>query len=115
MFRTTTAGNASSSPAISSAPSGTSAILSRASFSRPLWNPSSTRTSRGSRTTGTLRPRATPSMVTSSCVGPTPPEVKTTSKARLCSLTSNAISSTSSGITEILRTSTPSARSSRQR
>src|SRR2546422_7494119 len=64
---------------------------------------------------GTAIARATPSIVTSSCVGPTPPEVKTTSKSRLCAVTSRAISSTSSGTTEIRRTSTPSWRSSRQR
>ena len=69
----------------------------------------------GSRTTGTAMARATPSRVTSSCVGPTPPEVNTTSKSRLNSATTSAMSWTSSGITVIRRTSTPSARSSRQR
>ena len=54
-------------------------------------------------------------MVTSSWVGPTPPDVNTTSSASLNSRTSAAMRSTSSGITEIRRTSTPSARSSRQR
>ena len=52
-----------------------------ASVSRPRkyrWRMS---TSIGWRATCTAIARATPSMVTSSCVGPTPPEVKTTSKA----------------------------------
>src|SRR5213594_3771941 len=72
-------------------------------------------TSNGWRTTFASIARATPSMVTSSCVGPTPPEVKTTSWSRLSVATSRAIRSTSSGITAIRRTSTPSARSSRHR
>src|SRR4029450_6282187 len=54
-------------------------------------------------------------MVTSSWVGPTPPEVNTTSWAALCSRTSVAMRSTSSGITEMRRTSTPNPRSSRHR
>src|SRR5574338_227049 len=54
-------------------------------------------------------------MVTSSCVGPTPPEVNTTSYAALAARTSAEISSTSTGITTMRRTSTPRARSSRQR
>ena len=70
---------------------------------------------RASRTTGTPKARATPSMVTSSWVGPTPPEVKTTSKRPLNCVTSAAIWSTSSGMTTMRRTSTPRARSSRQR
>ncbi len=69
----------------------------------------------GSRTTGTPNARAMPSMVTSSWVGPTPPDVKTTSKVRLNSATSWAIFSISSGMTTMRRTSTPRARSSRQR
>src|SRR5215475_6992611 len=115
MFPATTAGKVRFSPATSTAPSGTSAILSRASFTRPFARVSIRRTSWGSRTTFTPSARATPSIVTSSCVGPTPPDVKTMSNVRLCSVTSEAIRSTSSGITEIFRTSTPSMRSSRQR
>src|SRR6266851_5184306 len=59
--------------------------------------------------------RATPSMVTSSWVGPTPPDVNTTSWSRLNAATSRAITSISSGMTAMRRTSTPSARSSRHR
>src|SRR2546422_8606316 len=54
-------------------------------------------------------------MVTSSWVGPTPPDVNTTSWSRLNAATSRAISSISSGMTAMRRTSTPSARSSRHR
>src|SRR5881409_15733 len=54
-------------------------------------------------------------MVTSSWVGPTPPDVNTTSWSRLNAATSRAISSISSGMTAMRRTSTPSARSSQHR
>ena len=56
-----------------------SAIRSRASFGFPENAASSRVWSLGSRTTRTPRPRATPSIVTSSWVGPTPPEVNTQS------------------------------------
>src|SRR5262245_18041007 len=61
------------------------------------------------------RPRATPAMVTSSCVGPTPPEVNTTSYERRKWATASAISSSSSGMVRMRRTVTPSLRSSRVR
>src|SRR5947207_15634731 len=54
-------------------------------------------------------------MVTSSCVGPTPPDVNTTSCSAPKRETSAAMRSTSSGITVMRRTSTPRARSSRHR
>ncbi len=54
-------------------------------------------------------------MVRSSWVGPTPPEVKTWSKRRAKRGTVSAMSSRSSGITEIRRSSTPSERSSAMR
>src|SRR6185437_3750745 len=65
----------------------------------------------------TLAPnaRATPSMVRSSCVGPTPPLVNTTSWDALSSRTSRAISSMSSRIMTARRRRTPSSRSSRAR
>src|SRR6476660_4268524 len=61
------------------------------------------------------RPRATLSMVTSSCVGPTPPEVKTKSKTRWNSATAGAMASSSSGTVTIRLTVTPRVRSSRVR
>ena len=67
------------SEARSSGPSGTSAILSRASLIRDWYTSSSAATRLGSRTTRRPNARATPAMVTSSCVGPTPPEVNTQS------------------------------------
>src|SRR5262245_13333292 len=56
-----------------------------------------------------------PSMVTSSWVGPMPPEVKTKSKRWENSQTSLPISGTSSWIVEIFCTSTPSWRNSVQK
>jgi hypothetical protein len=44
------------------------------------------------------KPRATPSIVTSSCVGPTPPDVNTISNVSEKSRTVAAITSTSSGM-----------------
>src|SRR5215813_7722717 len=111
----TTAGKTSPSAVMGCAPSGISAIRSRAGLRLPPRKPSSAATMTGSRTTGTPKARATPSIVTSSWVGPTPPDVKTTSKPRLNSPTSAAIRSISSGMTTMRLTSTPSARSSRQR
>ena len=66
---------------VSSVPSTTSAILRRASLMRSPKYSRSVCSMSGWRTTGRPRPRATPAMVTSSCVGPTPPEVKRTSNA----------------------------------
>src|SRR2546422_853512 len=103
------------SPPTSSAPSGVSVIWRCASFSPSRSWPSRAATRSGWRTTPTPIARATPSIVTSSCVGPTPPDVNTRSYSQLWAATSRAINSTSSGMTEIRRTSTPSWRSSRQR
>src|SRR5262245_29370201 len=59
--------------------------------------------------------RAMPSIVTSSWVGPTPPEVNTKSNRSWNSRTVRAMMSRSSGITLIARRSTPIRRSSRAR
>jgi hypothetical protein len=69
----------------------------------------------GWRITRRRRPRATPSIVTPSCVGPTPPDVNTKSYARWNSATAAAMSSSSSGMVRMHRTVTPSLRSSRVR
>src|SRR5437867_4629383 len=114
-LRTSTVGKRIVSPPTSSAPSGISAILRCDSLSRSRKCRSSRPTSMGWRTTLAPIAIATPSIVTSSWVGPTPPDVKTTSWARLKAVTSWAISGISSGMTEMRRTSTPSARSSRHR
>src|SRR5712692_3232194 len=114
-FRIRTVGNRTVSPPTSSAPSGIAAILRCESFSRSRKCRSRMPTSSGWRTSLTSIARATPSMVTSSWVGPTPPDVNTTSWSRLNAATSRAITSISSGMTATRRTSTPSARSSRHR
>src|SRR5713101_5942565 len=114
-FRIRTVGNRTVSPPTSSAPSGIAAILRCESFSRSRKCRSRMPTSSGWRTSLTSIARATPSMVTSSWVGPTPPDVNTTSWSRLNAATSRAITSISSGMTAMRRTSTPSARSSRHR
>ena len=103
------------SPPTSWAPSGISAIFRWDSLSLSRKWRSRISTSIGWRTTLVAIPTATPSIVTSSWVGPTPPDVNTTSWARLKAATSWAISWMSSGMTEMRRTSTPSARSSRHR
>src|SRR5712691_7773521 len=114
-YRSRTVGNRTVSPPTSSAPSGIAAILRCESFSRSRKCRSRMPTSSGWRTSLTSIARATPSMVTSSWVGPTPPDVNTTSWSRLNAATSRAITSISSGMTAMRRTSTPSARSSRHR
>src|SRR6266511_3844929 len=114
-FRIRIVGNRTVSPPTSSAPSGIAAILRCESFSRSRKCRSRMPTSSGWRTTLTSIARATPSMVTSSWVGPMPPDVNTTSWSRLNAATLRAITSISSGITAMRRTSTPSARSSRHR
>src|SRR6266404_859596 len=58
------------------------------------------------------RPRAMPSIVMSSCVGPTPPEVNTTSYVSWQLRTSCAMTSSSSGITATRLSATPRPRSS---
>ena len=89
------------------APSGTLAMRRRASFkSAPRrWRMRASMS--GWRTTLTPKPWAMPSMVTSSWVGPMPPEVKTKSKRWENSATSLPISGISSWIVEIFCTSTP--------
>ena len=78
-FSTTTTGNQRSPASINSASSGTIAILSWLSFGGRPWARSMRSAIASLRST--LRPKAsaTPSMVRSSCVGPMPPEVNTTS------------------------------------
>jgi hypothetical protein len=78
-FSTTTTGTIRWSEARSWAPSGISAILSRASLIRDWYTSSSAVTRPGSFTTRRPKARATPSIVTSSWVGPTPPDVNTQS------------------------------------
>src|SRR2546427_5072241 len=108
-------GKPSRASTISSLPSGTSAILSRAAFTLSFRYSRSRPSIAGWRTTLRPRPRATPSMVTSSCVGPTPPEVNTTSKREWESRTAAAIVSTSSGMVRMRSSVTPRLRSSRAR
>src|SRR5215510_2791778 len=106
-LRMSTVGKRIVSPPTSSAPSGISAIFRCDSLSRSRKCRSSRPTSIGWRTTLAPIASATPSIVTSSWVGPTPPDVNTTSWARLKAATSWAISGISSGMTAMRRTSTP--------
>ena len=114
-FFTTTTGNQRSPESIRTAPAGMRAILSWLSLAAAPCERSIRAASPSLSTSSSPKACAMPSKVRSSCVGPTPPDVKTRSKASLCARTSSAIVSITSGITAMRSTSTPSSRSSRQR
>src|SRR6202167_1159437 len=112
-FSICTVGNRMSPASLSTAPSVTSAIRSAASSERPRKCSRIRLSSTGFITSGRLNARATPSIVRSSWVGPTPPEVITKSKLREQYATSPPIRSRSSGIVAIRASATPRLRSSR--
>ena len=96
------------------APSGTSANLRRAALSRsPKWLRNDDRM-RSSVTTRRAKHCATAAIVTSSCVGPMPPLVNTDFADPIARRSESTMTGTSSGTVSMRRSSTPSARSSRE-